>query len=149
MARIVVLALLVACIGCTGRTTFRWQPTLVSQVPDSMTVRFVPASGEKPVTGRSLGWQSGQPRVINTRGDTLTVSTGSRVSVKAKGKVGHPLAGAVIGWGIGIGISRATCDGLRMHCGEQDPTPLISASLGALIGAVIKTDRWVRLYWGQ
>jgi hypothetical protein len=142
---IAVAVLLTACHGAT----YRWQPTLVSQVPDSMTVRFRAPNESKSVTGRSLGWQTTEPRVITPRGDTLVVPDASRMSVKAKGKTGHPLAGAVVGWAIGVGISLATCDEPRTHCGEQDPTPLLSAGLGALIGATIRTDRWVRVMWGR
>jgi hypothetical protein len=140
--------LLLALTGCSG-ATYRWQPSRVSQVPDSMLVRFVPADSQKSMTGRSLGWQTTVPRVITPRGDTLLVPNGTRVSVKAKGKAGHPVAGAIVGWAIGTGAMLANCGKLVSYCGEQDPTPVWSAGLGALVGATIRTDRWVRLKWGS
>ena len=140
------VALLFVLTGCSG-TTYRWQPSRVSQVPDSMVVRFVPVEGQRPVTARSLGWQTTEPRVITPRGDTLRVPAGARVAVKAKGKTGHPLAGALVGWAVGTGIMLAHCGQLVSYCGEQDPSSLIGASIGALIGATIRTDRWVRLKW--
>lgn len=146
MRHIVVISTLLALTACSG-TTYRWQPSLVSQVPDSMVVRFVPPNASHLVSGRSLGWQSADPRVITPRGDTLIVPRGTQLSVKAKGKTGHPLAGALVGWAVGIGIMLANC-GEVTYCGEQDPTPLLSASAGALIGATIRTDRWVKLKWG-
>ena len=142
---IAITLLLTACHGAT----YRWQPTLVSQVPDSMTVQFRPPNESKSVVGRSLGWQTTAPRVITPRGDTIVVPNASKMSVKAKGKTGHPLAGAIVGWAIGVGAVVSTCDGKRMHCGEQDPTPLLTAGVGALIGATIRTDRWVRVMWGR
>ena len=139
-----VALLLTACHGAT----YRWQPTLVSQVPDSMAVQFRPPNESRSVVGRSLGWRTIAPRVITPRGDTLVVPNASKMSVKAKGKIGHPLAGAVVGWAVGTGVMVAHCGKLMSYCGEQDPTPLLSAGLGALLGATIRTDRWVRLRWG-
>ncbi|HUQ84346.1 MAG TPA: hypothetical protein VM076_24550 [Gemmatimonadaceae bacterium] len=141
---VVALLMLAAC----HRATYRWQPTLVSQVPDSMTVQFRAPNESKTVIGRSLGWQTMKPRVITPRGDTLVVPDASRMSVKAKGKTGHPLAGALIGWAVGTGVMLAHCGQLMSYCGEQDPTSLLTAGAGALIGATIRTDRWVRLKWG-
>jgi len=134
--------LLTAC----GGTSIRWQPSLVSQVPDSTTVRFVAEPGQSPTQGFALDWQRGRPRVITGR-DTIVMPEGAALEVRLREKYGHPTAGAIIGWALAAGVSYALCPPPRRYCGEEDPTPLLGMALGALIGAKIKTDRWVGVRW--
>jgi len=137
------LLLLAAC----GGTAIRWQPSVASQVPDSTFVRFARATGEAPTSGVALDWSSGRPRVITPGGDTIVVPEGSALEVRLKDKATHPTAGAIVGWAVGVAVSYAACAPPRTYCGEEDPTPLLGAGLGALIGSRIKTDWWVRVQW--
>ena len=134
--------LLTAC----GGTTIRWQPSLVSQVPDSTAVRFVVEPGRPPTQGLALDWQRGRPRVITGR-DTIVMPEGAALEVRLPEKYGHPTAGAIVGWALGAGLSYALCPPPKRYCGEEDPTPLLGLGLGALIGAKVKTDRWVAVRW--
>lgn len=137
------LMLVTAC----NRATFTWRPSLVSQVPDSMPVRFSPDRNGKPTVGRSLGWQRGSPKLVTSRGDTVRVPAGSLTAVRLDRKAGHPVAGAIIGAIIGVGVELANCPSEWQYCGEENPTELLFAGLGALVGAAIKTDNWVRVRW--
>jgi hypothetical protein len=134
--------LLAAC----GGTTIRWQPSFVSQVPDSTTVRFVAEPGRPPTQGLALDWQRGRPKVITGR-DTIAMPAGAALEVRLAGKFGHPTAGGIIGGALGAGVSYSLCPSPKRYCGEQDPTPLLAATVGALIGGRIKTDRWVGVRW--
>ena len=150
MNRIAPLALastLLLVTACGG-ATFRWRPSLVSHVPDSTPVRVNPQTGEPRIRGRSLGWQQGAPRLITATGDTIVLSRGAgRVEVRLKEKKGQGVLGAVIGWAVGVGVTYATCDPPRTHCGEQNPVPIWGAGLGAVIGSMFKTDDWARVRW--
>ena len=146
MARVPIVMLLVL-VGCTSPVQ-RLDPWRVTQVPDSAFVRFVPASGQQPVTGRSLGWQHNAPHVITSRGDTLRVPEGSRVAMRANRKRGHPVAGAAVGYAIGLGLTTARY-GFLSYRGRRDPTPLFTVAIGALAGSAIRTDRWIRLGWNS
>ena len=138
-------ALLVLSACATGAV--RWQPSVVSQVPDSTSVRFTTGIGEPRVAGLALDWQRGQPKVIIERGDTVVIPDASLLEVRLKEKASHPMAGAIIGWAVGVGISYATCRAPKQYCGEEDPMPLLTTGLGALIGSRIKTDWWVVVRW--
>jgi hypothetical protein len=85
--------------------------------------------------------------VITGRGDTVIVPDGSALEVRLREKARHPTAGAIIGWALGVAISYAACPPPKKYCGEEDPTPLLAAGLGALIGDRVKTDWWVRVRW--
>jgi hypothetical protein len=139
-------AALLLLSACAGATT-RWQPSLASQVPDSTPVRFAPHAGEPRITGLAVDWERGQLRVITERGDTVIVPDGSAIEVRLREKARHPTAGAIIGWAFGVAISYAACPPPKKYCGEEDPTPLLAAGLGALIGDRVKTDWWVRVRW--
>ena len=128
--------------GCAG-AAIRWRPSLASQVPDSTTVRFRVRPGEAPITGRALDWQRGRPRVITARGDTVAVPEGAALDVRVPEKARHEVAGGIIGWALGVGISYAACPAPKKYCGEEDPTPLLATTLGALVGWMVKTDQWV------
>jgi len=149
MRRLVRFALPSMClvVSACGRTTFRWQPSLVTHVPDSTPVRFALDRGTPRTVGRSLDWRLGRPRVVTTRGDTVVVPQGATLEVKLKDKANRAVAGAIIGFVAGAGLSYALCDPPKTHCGEEDPTQLLTAGLGALIGSAIKTDHWVRVRW--
>lgn len=134
--------LLTAC----GGTTIRWQPSLVSHVPDSATVRFVAEPGRPPTQGLALDWQRGRPRVVTGR-DTIVMPEGAALEVRLREKFGHPTAGGILGWALGVGLSYAFCPPPKRYCGEEDPTPLLGTTLGALIGSKIKTDRWAGVRW--
>jgi hypothetical protein len=140
------LLLLVPLAAC-NRATFRWQPSLVSQVPDSTPVRFYLGRHDPVTSGRALGWQRRSPRVVTARGDTVVVPPGAMLDVRLNRKAGHPVAGAIIGGIIGVGIEYANCPEPKTYCGEEDPTELLVAGLGAIIGNLIKTDHWIRVRW--
>jgi len=142
----IALAALFGLSACAGGAV-RWQPSLVSHVPDSTPVRFAPSRNEPQVEGLALDWQRGRPKLVTERGDTLVIPDASRLEVRLREKASHPTAGAVIGWAIGVGISYATCPAPKRRCGEEDPTPMLTAGLGALIGSKVKTDWWVGVRW--
>ena len=137
------LLLLAAC----NRATFRWQPSLVSQVPDSTPVRFSAEPQGEPTRGRALDWQRGAPKLITAHGDTVVVPAGTTLGVRLNRKAGHPVAGAIMGAIIGVIVEYANCPEPKEYCGEEDPTELFAAGLGALIGNLIRTDHWVRVRW--
>ncbi len=145
-ASLVTTAALIVLSACANGT-IRWQPSLASQVPDSTWVRFARHRGEAPVPGLALDWYRGRPSVITERGDTVLLPEGSTLEVKLKEKASHPTAGGIIGWLLGAGISYAACPPPKKYCGEEDPTPLLAAGLGALIGSRVKTDWWVGVRW--
>jgi hypothetical protein len=139
-----VSAATVLLVGCS-QATVGWQPSLVSQVPDSTPVKFAPASEQRALSGRALDWQRGTPKVITSRGDTLVVPREAAVSVRLPDRVRHPGTGAVIGAVVGIFGSLGVCSDNR--CEEGNPYQLVGALAGALIGYSIKTDHWVRVRW--
>ena len=141
-----VISLLVATAAC-NRQAFRWQPSLVSQVPDGAPVRFGVEQGRPRMSGRSLGWQALTPRVVTARGDTLTVPTGALTEVRLKNKTNHALIGAIFGYVVGFGVAYANCPSSSQGCSDQSLTPHLIASAGALIGSMFKTDHWVRVRW--
>ena len=137
------------CLTACASGAVRWQPSFASQVPDSTPVRFVVARNEPAIQGRAADWQLGRPKLITERGDTVENPTSATLEVRLKNRVGHPVAGAIAAWAVGVGISYATCPPPKKYCGEEDPTPLLAAGLGALIGSRIKTDKWVEVRWGE
>jgi hypothetical protein len=134
-------------VAACGGATFRWRPSLSSQVPDSTPVRFVTQRSEPRVTGRALDWERRRPRLITLRGDTVLVPEGARLEVRLKEKTTRAVAGAVVGFVVGVGVMYSTCAAPRRYCGEQDPTPMLAAGLGALVGSRIKADQWIRVRW--
>lgn len=137
------LLLLAAC----NRATFRWQPSLLSQVPDSTPVLLWREPSDKPSSGRALDWQRRTPKLITVQGDAVVIPPGAGLGVRLNRKAGHPVAGALIGAIIGVGVEYANCPEPKEHCSEEDPTELLVAGLGALIGNLIKTDHRVRARW--
>lgn len=140
------VALLVLAASCASGGV-KWRPSLASHVPDSAWVRFAGHIGDPPVMGRAMDWQRGRLRVIVASGDTVGVPDGSALEVRLNEKAGHTTAGVIVGWALGVTISYATCPPPKKYCGEQDPTPALAGGLGALIGARVKTDQWVRVRW--
>lgn len=144
-------ATLVSVAGC-GRTTYQWRPSLVSHVPDSAPVRFTPREAsreirERTTKGRALDWQRGTPKLITPRGDTIVIPHDATMGVRLKQKTGHGVAGAIFGAIIGVGVEIANCPSDWQYCGEENPTELLFAGIGALIGSAIKTDHWIRVRW--
>jgi hypothetical protein len=137
------LVLLAAC----ARATVSWHPSLVSHVPDSAHVRVALRTDEPPVRGVALDWQRQRPRMITAPGDTIVVPEGAKLEVRLREKGSRATSGGVIGYLLGVGVSYAYCPPPKSHCGEQDPTPLLVAGLGALIGSRFKADQWVRVRW--
>ena len=126
-----------------GGSTFRWQPSLTSHVPDSTTVRFNLARNEPHVVGRSIDWQRGKPRLVTSRGDTVVVPDSARLEVRLKNKTNHAVAGGMLGLAVGFGVAFAACS--SESCSEQALTPYLVGALGALLGSAFKTDQWVRV----
>jgi hypothetical protein len=73
-------------LSACASATIRWQPSLVSQVPDSTPVRFSAAQHEPPVRGRAVDWQRGRPRLITQRGDTVVVPASATLEVCLPGR---------------------------------------------------------------
>jgi hypothetical protein len=67
--------------------------------------------------------------------------------VRLNRKAGHPVAGAIVGAIVGVGVEIANCPSRWELCGEENPTELVFAGLGSLIGAQIKTTHWIRVRW--
>jgi hypothetical protein len=139
--------LILAATGCT-RVLFR--PTIVTQVPDGMEVRYrVTPSRSEAVVGRALGWMSGTPRLVTSRGDTIVIPNGARLEFKVDHPSNHAKAGAVLGYLISLIVMQINCN--RQHiqyCGEQDPTPLLGILVGGIIGSFITKD-WVPITWNR
>lgn len=142
---IVRLVLLVpACLACTARQHLRWTPILTSDVPDSTLVRATDKAFGSQATGRAVGWQRGQLRHVVTAGDTLRAPGNATLEVYTGRQSSYALPGGIVGWAIGIGAVLSSC-GLESYCGEQDFRPALGALLGALVGSLLKHDRWVRV----
>jgi hypothetical protein len=140
-------ALLVIPVGLTGctRATMLWRPSVVSQVPDSTPVRYRVDSNTPTVRGLAVNWMSGDPRLLTPRGDTLTIPAEARLDVRLRQKSGHGVTGAVVGFLAGVAVMYAYCPPPKEYCGEEDPTPLLGASLGALVGSLFKSYPWVQV----
>jgi hypothetical protein len=110
-----------------------------------MPVRYVIRAERVIVTGRSLDWERGTPQLITRRGDTLTIPPIATLEVRLRERTNRAIAGGVIGFLAGVVTSYVSCPPPKRYCGEQDPTPLLGATLGALIGSRIKSDWWVRV----
>ena len=146
MRRFVIMtAVLSVTTGC-HRGTVGWEPSLVSQVPDSALVRFTSEQGGPSVTGRALDWHSRMPRVVTDVGDTLVVPPQARLSLRLPGKVRHAGMGAIIGGVVGGFATLVRCSDQTV-CEQGDPTGFVAAGVGALIGALIRTDHWIRIQW--
>ena len=135
---------LVPLTGCT-RATMLWRPSYVSQVPDGTPARYRVDSHAPIVRGLAVNWMSGDPRLLTPRGDTLTIPPGARLDVQLRQKSGHGVAGAVVGFLAGVAVSYAYCPPPKDYCGEEDPTPLLGASLGAVVGSLFKSYPWVQV----
>ena len=156
MTRILPLILattLTTLSACGGARTV-WHPSYVVHVPDSTPVRFrSPSSEAAPratapaVIGLSLGWQLRAPRVVTATGDTVVVPAGAQLEVRLRAPGRRTTFGAAIGYLVGVGVSVANCPPPKRYCGEQDPTPILGAGLGALLGAAFRTEQWVRVRW--
>jgi hypothetical protein len=114
-------------------------------VPDSTTVRFAVSRSEPRIVGRSVDWQRGTPRLVTPRGDTVLVPDSGRVEVRLKNETNQAVAGGVLGLVVGFVFVYVECPPPKTYCGEQNPGPYFFGGLGALIGAAIRTDHWVRV----
>ena len=125
---------------CSGvRHTCRKYPT---------ARRLVIGSTRQAVTrsaASAVNWMSGDPRLLTPRGDTLTIPADARLDVRLRQKSGHGVAGAVVGLLAGVAVSYAYCPPPKDYCGEEDPTPLLGASLGAVVGSLFKSYPWVQV----
>jgi hypothetical protein len=142
MIRLRPLALLAAVVliaGCT-RATFGFRPTLTSQVPDSTVVRLR-GNGQPTVTGRSLGWQTGQPRIVSATNDTVAVPEIGTLEVRMAKKKSFAVVGGVVGVVVGMGIAVSKCP-VGRECGPT-VTPAITGGIGVLIGSLFSRVDWV------
>lgn len=145
MSRLQALALIGTILltgGCT-RATFGYRPSLTSQVPDSTAVRVRPHGGVPPITGRAVGWQTGQPRVLTATGDTVQVPPTATMEVRLENKKTHAVLGGVIGVSVGLSVKLVRCPPPN-RCGP-DVTPALTAGIGALIGSRFTAVDWVRV----
>ena len=128
--------------GCT-RATFGFRPSLISQVPDSTIVRVRNPNGLPPTTGRALGWQTGEPRVVTSAPDTIDVSQAAILEVRLREKKTHATLGAIVGLLVGLSIKLVQCPPTG-YC-APDATPAVTAGVGALIGSRFTAVEWVRV----
>ena len=136
----VSMLLLTAC----APAVITWRPSVVSQVPDNTPVQFdSPGSGEKPTRGVAVGWQRGQPRVIDQRGDTVLIPEDARLQVRLRKKSNNAPIGGLVGFVIGAAVAYNGCQDSGRTCAQDDPTPLLAATAGALIGSAIRSYPWV------
>lgn len=141
------LAIAPLLLAACNRATLEWRPAVMSHVPDGTPVRFSQGPRDEPVAGRALGWQSRAPRVVTPRGDTIDVPASAMLGVRLPRKAGHPVAGAILGAIVGVGVTYANCPEPKRYCGEENPTELLFTGLGGLVGSLIRTDHWVRVRW--
>lgn len=145
--RFVLFAAVLVLSGCASRQELSWRPHVVSQVPDSTPVRYRVDSNTPFVRGVALDWTRKTPRIVTARGDTVVVPPGVGLDVRLREKRGKATMGAVIGFVAGVIASYATCPEPKTYCGEEDPTPLLGAGVGALVGSRFKSYPWVRVRW--
>jgi hypothetical protein len=136
---------LVLLAACSTRATMLWKPSVVSQVPDSTPVRYRVDSNTPMVRGLALDWTRRTPRLMTALGDTVSIPESARLEVRLRQKSGHPITGAVVGYVAGVITSYAYCPPPKTHCGEQDPTPLLGAALGAWVGSWFRSYPWVQV----
>jgi hypothetical protein len=144
-----VLFAAVLLSGCASGQVVSWRPRVVSQVPDSTPVRYRVDSHTPFVRGLAVDWTRNTPRIAIPRGDTIVVPAGVGLYVRLREKSGKATMGAVIGFVAGVIASYATCPEPKTHCGEEDPTPLLGAGVGALVGSLFKSYPWVRVRWDK
>ena len=89
--------------------------------------------------GRARGFAAGRPLVVSA-GDTLVITCADDVQLRDPSERNHGVLGAIVGLGIGSVIVASGCGG-QSYCGEENPTPILTAIAGWLIG---RTDREVR-----
>jgi hypothetical protein len=136
------------CLAATGCTRIEFRPRLVTQIPDGREVRYrIQPNGSTAVVGRALGWASGTPRIVTSRGDTVIVPAGARIEFKVDHPDSHAKAGGVVGWLLAIAAMQANCIKQDIkYCGEQDPTPVLGAFIGGVIGSLMR-EPWISIEW--
>ena len=144
--RAVLPATLSVALACQPPTLLS-RPSRASHVPDGARVRVSASRDEPRVEGRSIGWQLGAPRLITATGDTIPVPAGAALEVQLHKRTKHARTGSVIGGIVGMGITWARCPEPKKRCRQNDPTPVLTIGLGALIGYVIKPNPWVSVPW--
>jgi hypothetical protein len=126
--------------GCT-HVTFGFRPSITSQVPDSTIVRVRATNGQPSVTGRSLDWQTGRPRIVTAAGDTVSVPDVGTLEVRLNSKKSYAAVGGLLGVAVGTGFAMAKCSYPR-EC-PPDLRPLIGGGIGVLVGSRKRTAEWV------
>jgi hypothetical protein len=150
ISRVFIVGALLAAAAC-NRTRVSWEPSKVYQVPDGTQVRFTEPRTPLVTSiwyGRAFQWNTMTPRLITARGDTLVIPRGAKFEVLLAEKRGHAAYGAVIGWTAAVISILADC-GFERTCGEQNPLPALGLAGGALIGSMIRTDKWVTVSAGR
>jgi len=144
--RAVLPATLYLALACQPPTLWS-RPSRVSHVPDGARVRLSAARDEPRVEGRSFAFQLGSPRVITGTGDTIAVPAGAALEIQLDKKTKRARTGGVIGGLVGFGITWARCPEFKKRCRQNDPTPVLTIGLGALVGYAIKPNPWVSVPW--
>jgi hypothetical protein len=144
--RAVLPAALSLALACQPPTLWS-RPSRVSHVPDGARVRVSSARDEPRVEGRSFAWQRGSPRVITATGDTILVPSGAALEIQLDKRTKRARTGGVIGGLVGLGVTWARCPELKKRCRQNDPTPVLTIGLGALVGYAIKRNPWVSVAW--
>ena len=128
-------------LGACG-VSVKWRPWLVTQVPDGTEVRYRERSNASTARlGRALGWSSGTPRLVTSRGDTIAIPPGAVLEVHVDNPDRHTNFVAVVGYVAGILATFSLC-GTESYCGEESPAPLLGAIVGAFVGHFM-TEDWV------
>lgn len=140
LSRYVLFAALLLAAACGG--SVKWRPWIVTQVPDGTEVRYwEKANASTARVGRAVGWSNGTPRLVTSHGDTVAIPAGAHLEVHVDNPDRHTNLGAVVGYVAGILTIFGTC-GTESTCGEQNPTPLLGAIVGAIAGHFLVED-WV------
>lgn len=137
----------VLSLGACATVDPHWRPGVTSDVLDGTVARFRIARDSAAVMGTSSGWQGERPLLITGKADSVRIPRGARIEVRLPEKRRHPIAGAFVGWALGIGVTYARCASLK-YCGESaSPVPLFGFAIGWWAGSTIKTDWWTEVRW--
>jgi hypothetical protein len=83
--------------------------------------------------------------LVTSRGDTIDIPNGARLEFKVDHPANHAKAGVVLGYIVGTITMYAQCED-KKYCAEQNPTALLGALVGGIIGRFM-TEDWDPIAW--